>query len=52
VLISPIPIGEMVNDLTSDQIENSPEYDPALPVNREYEVRSYDFYVRPCCGSR
>jgi hypothetical protein len=49
---SPIPIGEVVNDLTGDQTENSPAYDPALPVNRGYEVRSYDFYGRSCCGSR
>lgn len=38
---------KVVMDLTSDQIENSPEYDPALPVNREYELRLYDFYGRP-----
>ncbi|HSO18438.1 MAG TPA: PRC-barrel domain-containing protein [Desulfosarcina sp.] len=37
----------VVMELSSDQIENSPEYDPALPVNREYEVRLYDFYGRP-----
>lgn len=34
-------------DLTSEQIKNSPEYEPGLPVNREYEVRLYDFYGRP-----
>jgi hypothetical protein len=34
-------------DLTSDQIKNSPVYDPALPINREYEVQLYDFYGRP-----
>jgi hypothetical protein len=31
-------------DLSRDTIKNSPEYDPNIPVNREYEVRLYDFY--------
>jgi hypothetical protein len=34
-------------NLTTDQIENSPVYDPAAPVNREYEERLYDYYGRP-----
>ncbi|MCF8068409.1 MAG: hypothetical protein K9L30_07480 [Desulfobacterales bacterium] len=34
-------------DLTSEQIRNSPEYDPTMLVNREYEERMYDFYGRP-----
>jgi hypothetical protein len=34
-------------DLTADAIENSPAYNPRLPVNRDYEVRLYDFYGRP-----
>ncbi len=34
-------------DLTQGQIERSPEYDPSIPVNREYEARLYDFYGRP-----
>lgn len=34
-------------DLTKEQIENSPEYDPAEPINRRYEARLYDFYGRP-----
>lgn len=34
-------------NLTSDQIKNSPEFDPATPVNRSYEVALYDFYGRP-----
>jgi sporulation protein YlmC with PRC-barrel domain len=29
--------------LTKELIKNSPEYDPAQPVNREYEVRLYDY---------
>jgi hypothetical protein len=34
-------------DLTRESLENSPEYDPRVPVNREYEVRLYDYYGRP-----
>jgi hypothetical protein len=34
-------------DLTSESLENSPAYDPRVPVNREYEVRLYDYYGRP-----
>lgn len=34
-------------DLTREQVKNSPEYDPAAPVNRIYEARLYDFYGRP-----
>ena len=34
-------------DLTWDQIEYSPEFDPSEPVNREYEERLYDYYGRP-----
>lgn len=34
-------------DLTREQIENCPEYDPSAPVNREYETRLYDYYGRP-----
>lgn len=33
--------------MTKLQIENSPLFDPEAPVNREYEVRLYDFYGRP-----
>lgn len=33
--------------LTRDEIKNSPQFDPAAPVNREYEERLYDFYGRP-----
>ena len=28
-------------------IEQSPAFDPSAPVNREYEVRLYDYYGRP-----
>ena len=34
-------------NLSAKAIENGPEYDPSLPVNREYEERLYDFYGRP-----
>jgi hypothetical protein len=34
-------------DLPKELIKNSPEYDPAAPVNREYEERLYDYYGRP-----
>ncbi len=34
-------------DLTREQIENSPEFEPGAPVNREYETRLYDYYGRP-----
>lgn len=34
-------------NLTRAKIKKSPEFDPAAPVNREYEERLYDFYGRP-----
>ena len=34
-------------DLTKEEITQSPEYDPSMPVNREYEQQLYDFYGRP-----
>ncbi|MCA9416134.1 MAG: PRC-barrel domain containing protein [Candidatus Omnitrophica bacterium] len=34
-------------DLSREEIKNSPEYEPDLPVNREFETRLYDFYGRP-----
>jgi len=34
-------------DLSRRTIEDSPEYDPSMPVNREYEGRLYDYYGRP-----
>ncbi len=33
--------------MTRETIEGSPEYDPDKPINREYEVRMYDFYGKP-----
>ncbi len=32
---------------TSEQIKQSPEYDPSFPVNRNLEVTLYDYYGRP-----
>ncbi len=34
-------------ELTRDIIKDSPKFDPAQPINREYEVRLYDYYGRP-----
>jgi hypothetical protein len=34
-------------NLHRETIKNSPEYDPAMPVNREYEIQLYDYYGRP-----
>ncbi|GJL70713.1 MAG: hypothetical protein NPIRA06_33480 [Nitrospirales bacterium] len=34
-------------DMPRDTIEKSPEYDPNQPIDREYEVRMYDFYGKP-----
>jgi hypothetical protein len=34
-------------NLTKEAVEHAPEYDPSQPVNREYEVRLYDYYGRP-----
>jgi len=33
--------------MNREQIKDCPEYDPAIPVNREYEEQLYDFYGRP-----
>ncbi|MCJ7717471.1 MAG: PRC-barrel domain-containing protein [Anaerolineales bacterium] len=34
-------------DLTKEAIKNCPEYHPSDPVNREYEIRMYDYYGQP-----
>lgn len=34
-------------DLSKDQIEHSPAYDPAEPINIELEEQLYDYYGRP-----
>jgi hypothetical protein len=33
--------------LSGDQVKNCPEFDSSRPINREYEVKLYDFYGRP-----
>jgi hypothetical protein len=33
--------------LSADSIRHSPVFDPYTPVNREYEMRLYDYYGRP-----
>jgi hypothetical protein len=38
---------EVTVDLGRDSIRRSPEFDPATPVNREYEEKLYDYYGRP-----
>ena len=54
VLVSPAWASEVVSteekvyvDLTRKQVESSPEFDPEVPINREYETRLYDYYGRP-----
>ncbi|GAB6145480.1 PRC-barrel domain-containing protein [Desulfocicer niacini] len=34
-------------DISREQVENSPDFDPEKPVNIEYETRLYDYYGRP-----
>lgn len=34
-------------DLSKEQLEDSPRFDPNAPINRTYETRLYDFYGRP-----
>lgn len=38
---------EVLVGLTREQIEQSPEFDPSTPVNREYEAHLYDYYGMP-----
>jgi hypothetical protein len=33
--------------LSTEMVKDSPEFDPSAPVNREYELRLYDYYGRP-----
>lgn len=41
------PDAKVSVDLTKEAIQNAPEFDPSLPINRKYEERLYDFYGRP-----
>ncbi|MBZ0158171.1 MAG: hypothetical protein K8I29_18395 [Alphaproteobacteria bacterium] len=34
-------------DLDRERVMSSPEYDPALPISREFELEIYDHYGRP-----
>jgi hypothetical protein len=34
-------------DLTRDEIENGPKFDPEAPINVAYETKLYDYYGRP-----
>jgi stress response protein YsnF len=36
----------MVN-LTKEAVKNSPEYDPSMTIDRQYESRLCDHYERP-----
>ncbi len=54
VLVSPEWVREILwrdrtvlLELAREEIRNSPAYDPNQPVNRQDEVRLYDFYGRP-----
>jgi len=54
VLVSPAwiervdwPTAEVFVDLEQETIRNGPKFDYNTPVNREYEVRMYDYYGRP-----
>jgi hypothetical protein len=38
---------EVVVNVKREDIKKSPEFDPAEPINREYETRLYDYYGRP-----
>lgn len=38
---------DVTTSLSRDAVENSPEFDPTVPVNREYEKQLYDYYGRP-----
>jgi hypothetical protein len=41
-------VGRQVHvDLTQETLKHSPEFDPSAPVNREYEIRLFDYYGRP-----
>lgn len=38
---------DVTTSLSRDAVKNAPEFDPSVPVNREYEHRLYDYYGRP-----
>jgi hypothetical protein len=54
VLVSPMwiqavtwPERNVYVGLSRETVKDSPEFDPSVPVNREYEIRLYDYYGRP-----
>jgi hypothetical protein len=34
-------------EMTRESIKNAPEWDPGIPINRDYEQRLYDYFGRP-----
>jgi hypothetical protein len=38
--------------LSRETVKDSPEFDPSVPVNQEYELRLYDYYGRPTYWTR
>jgi sporulation protein YlmC with PRC-barrel domain len=42
--------GKVFVDQSREAIKASPEWDPEAPINREYEVRLFDYYGRPVYG--
>ncbi len=38
---------ELMVNLTKEAVKNSPEYDPSMTIDRQYESRLYDHYERP-----
>lgn len=54
VIVSPMWIQEVdwknetvSLDFSHQVFEDAPEFDPSYPINREYEVKLYDYYGRP-----
>jgi PRC-barrel domain len=39
--------GKVFVDQSREAIKASPQWDPEAPINREYEVRLFDYYGRP-----
>lgn len=38
---------DVTTSLSREAVQNAPEFDPSVPVNREYEQKLYDYYGRP-----
>ncbi|MAT13943.1 MAG: hypothetical protein CMJ46_01580 [Planctomyces sp.] len=39
-------------ELSRDDVQNAPIYDPRTPINRDYEAEVYDYYGRPTYWSQ